>query len=131
LQLLAPVCPHITEEIYQTLYREYMKHPSIHVSPWPKTLKERIDEKAEHDGDLIVAVINAVRRDKAEKRLPLNTPIKRLTLYAHSEADVESLRRGEMDIAGTCKAEKLEILNMKGEGKPVEEHEEIRFKIEY
>jgi len=78
-----------------------------------------------------VAVINAVRRDKAEKRLPLNTPIKRLTLYAHSEADVESLRRGEMDIAGTCKAEKLEIVSRKGRGEPVEDYKEISFETEY
>jgi valyl-tRNA synthetase len=35
LQLLAPISPHITEEIYQFMYANKMKNKSIHLSPWP------------------------------------------------------------------------------------------------
>jgi len=131
IQLLAPVCPHITEEIYHALYREQMKYESIHVSPWPTPCKELIDEEAERDGDVVIAVINAVRRDKAEKRLPLNTPIKKLTIYASTAVNAESLKRGKQDLAGTCKTKILEILVGKDEGKPIEGYSDITFKTEY
>ncbi len=36
LQLLAPVVPHVTEEIYQTMYAEAKGCASLQVSPWPE-----------------------------------------------------------------------------------------------
>jgi len=131
LQLLAPICPHITEEIYYAIYQQQMKHKSIHLSCWPTPHKELIDEEAERRGDLLIAVINAVRRNKAERRISLNTPIKRLTIYAINKEYAESLLLGREDIVGTCKAESLEILPEKGKGEAIEKYEEIKFKAEY
>jgi valyl-tRNA synthetase len=131
LQLLAPICPHLTEEIYYVFYRQRMKHRSIHVSPWPTPRKEMINEKAERHGNLLIAMINAVRRDKAERRMPLNTLIKKLTIYAGNAENAESLHLGKEDLAGTCKAENIEILPERGKGKTVEGYEEITFKAEY
>ncbi len=48
-----------------------------------------VDEEAEKRGDLIIALISAVRREKAEKHLSLNTQIKKL----------DSLYRGQ----GSCR----------------------------
>ena len=45
LQLLAPISPHIAEEIYQIMYTDDKKHESIHVSPWSLPQKEIIDEE--------------------------------------------------------------------------------------
>jgi valyl-tRNA synthetase len=90
-----------------------------------------INEKAERHGNLLIAMINAVRRDKAEKRMPLNTLIKKLTIYAGNAENAESLHLGKEDLAGTCKAENIEILPERGKGKTVEGYEEITFKAEY
>ena len=54
----------------------------MQVSPWPKFNPELVDEEAEKDGDLITAIMSEIRRDKAEKKLPLNSPVKNLTIYA-------------------------------------------------
>ena len=83
LQLLAPVTPHMTEEIYQYMYKDGKGYQSIQVSQWPKYNPALVDEAAEKDGDLITAIMSEIRRDKAEKKMSLNAPIKNLTIYAN------------------------------------------------
>jgi valyl-tRNA synthetase len=130
LQLLAPISPHLTEEIYQTMYAEEKGCKSIHLCPWPTPDEKLMDEEAERRGDLIMAVITEVRREKAERRLPLNTRIKRLTIYAGEKDTAKMIAEGKEDIAGTCKVANVEVTQEKGEGKEVKPHS-IRFVTEY
>jgi len=131
LQLLAPVSPHITEEIYQAMYARDKKYRSIHVSLWPATEEEKIDEEAEKYGDLIMAVIGEIRKDKAESRRPLNAPIKAVTIYAGTKKSAHVLNQAREDIAGTCKTGKIEILPEKGEGREVQGYPSVRFVVSY
>ncbi len=131
LQLLAPISPHITEEIYQIMYADDKKHKSIHISPWPLPRKEKIDEKVESQGDLIIAIIGEIRREKAERKKPLNAPIKKLTIYTDNKETAQILDRAIEDIAGTCKIEKIEIPPARGKGKEVQGHPEVLFSTEY
>jgi valyl-tRNA synthetase len=111
LQLLAPVTPHLTEEIYQTMYAEHKRYKSLQASPWPEFQQSLVDEEAETRGDLIVMLISEIRREKAEKHLPLNAPVKKLTVYAGGNigtANVIQSARG--DITGTCKIVHIEVL---------------------
>ncbi len=131
LQLLAPITPHATEEIYQLMYKENMKHDSIHTSPWPVPEVDKIDEEAEKYGDLIIATIGEIRRDKAERRKSLNTPIKKLTIYAGSNESKHILNQAVEDINGTCKTEKIQILPQKQEGRKIQEYPNVQFTAEY
>jgi len=131
LQLLAPFIPHTTEEIYQTLYAEDKKHRSIHVSPWPVPDEKMMDEEAEKHGDLTIAVIEEIRRDKAEKRKPLNTIIKNVTIYAGTTESADILDAAQEDIMGTCKIEKIKIIAQKGKGKEIRDYPNVRFVAEY
>jgi len=127
LQLLAPIAPHTTEEIHQHLYATDKQHPSIHTTPWPTPDEATIDEEAEKYGDLAIAVIAEIRREKAEKNLPLNTPIKQLTIHAASKKGAHILNQTQEDIQGTCKIDKITILPTKGEGREVQEYSNIRY----
>ena len=132
LQLLAPVMPHITEEIYQTMYKDAIKSPSIHSTVWPSFDKSRISREAEEYGDLVMALISQIRREKSEKKMPLNTPIKLLTIFAEDQKNTLILNQAANDIAGTCKTEKIEIIAKKGkQGKPVEGYADINYIAEY
>jgi valyl-tRNA synthetase len=131
LQLLAPVSPHITEEIYQTMYAEEKKLRSIHVSPWPLAKKETFDETVEKQGDLIIAVISEVRKDKAERKKPLNTPIKNLVIYTTNDSKAQILNQAVEDIEGTCKTQKLEIVIKRKLGREVEGHPDVKFLASY
>jgi valyl-tRNA synthetase len=130
LQLLAPVIPHVTEEIYQALYAEAKGCASLQLSPWPER-QAWVDEVAEKRGDMIAALISAVRREKAEKHLSLNTQIKKLTVCAEDKEASDAIKSGSGDIVGACKVENLEVAVGKGVGREVAECPNIRFTAEY
>jgi len=123
--------PHVTEEVYQTMYTDDMAYRSIHVSHWPKPRKNLIEEEAEKYGDLVVAVIEEIRRDKAERRMSLNTPIKKLTIYAGTQKSAHVLNHAVQDIEGTCKTQKMTVLAQSGDGREVQEYSSVRFVAEY
>jgi valyl-tRNA synthetase len=130
LQLLAPVIPHLTEEIYQYMYIE-KGFASLQVSSWPKFNPSLVDEAAEKNGDLIIAVMSEVRRDKAERKLPLNSPIKNLTIYAGNADTANGILQGYTDIAATLKIENIKVLpKTQLEGRQVGQYE-VRIQIEY
>jgi valyl-tRNA synthetase len=133
IQLLAPISPHITEEIYQTTYAEDMDQKSIQLAPWPKPETEKIDEEVEKKGDLVMTVITEIRREKAEKRKPLNAQIKRVKIYAGNSRFASIISENKESIAGTCKISQFEILSEKGKGKgrQVQEYPEMSFISEY
>jgi valyl-tRNA synthetase len=110
LQLLAPVTPHLTEEIYQHMFKENKGFESLQVSPWPKFDAALVDEEAEKNGDLLVAIIGEVRHDKAEKKLPLNAPIKNMIIYAGNDENAKVILAAKGDICGTLKLENIQIL---------------------
>jgi valyl-tRNA synthetase len=131
LQLLAPVMPHITEEIYQTMYKDTIKSQSIHSTSWPPFDESQISEEAEKYGALVMALISQIRREKSENKMPLNTPIKLLTIYAEDQKNTLILNQAANDIAGTCKTEKIEIIAKKDKGKPVEGYDGVHYVAEY
>jgi valyl-tRNA synthetase len=131
LQLLAPVAPHVTEEIYQVLYAEEKGCRSVNLSPWPTVNEAFIDEATERNGDVVVAVIDEVRRDKSERHLPLNTQIKKLTICAGDKELAKAVMAGKEDIAGTCKVAYFEILLKKDGGREVKPCGKIWFTAEY
>jgi valyl-tRNA synthetase len=131
LQLLAPVTPHITEEIYQTLYVGEKGFSSIHLSSWPTINKKVISEEVEKQGDLIMAIITEIRREKAEKHLPLNAQVKKLTIYAVENDTVKIIDEGKEDIVGACKIADMEILAKQGEGREVKTFGNIHFTVEF
>jgi valyl-tRNA synthetase len=104
LQLLAPVTPHLTEEIYQAMFAKDKEYISLQTSAWPEFNTAVVDEEAEKQGDLIVAVISEVRREKAERQLPLNIEVKSVTIYSGNSENEQIIRAGEGDIVGTIKA---------------------------
>jgi valyl-tRNA synthetase len=130
LQLLAPIIPHLTEEIFQTTYAEQENLKSIHVSSWPVVDDKRVDEDAEKQGDLLMAIITEIRREKAERHLPLNAKIKKMTIYAGKTETAEMITQGREDIEGTCKIQEFTVLAEAGTGREVKPYE-VHLAAEY
>jgi valyl-tRNA synthetase len=86
-----------------------------------------VDEAVERRGDLIVELISDVRREKAEKRMSLNTPIKKLTVYAGDQSAAEAISQGESDIKGALKVENLVVLPEEGGGREVIQFATVHF----
>jgi len=130
LQLLAPFMPHVTEEIYQHLYKETKRFRSIQTSKWPQFNQTLINSEAEDAGDLISLVIAEMRKDKAEKKLSLNTPVKNVTVYASNSKNADMINTGKADLAATLKIENLQVLPEKNDGRTVNQTE-VTVKIIY
>ncbi|UCG36473.1 MAG: valine--tRNA ligase [Candidatus Bathyarchaeota archaeon] len=126
LQLFAPLAPHITEEIYQSMFFEDVKHRSIHLSQWPRVDEKSMDNESAQRGDLVVAVISQIRREKARKRMPLNSSIKRLVIHSGTKEYAEILSESSEDITGTCKIDDISISPSIGEGVPVDGYPKIK-----
>jgi valyl-tRNA synthetase len=130
IQLLAPISPHIAEELYQIMYADDKNLESIHVSLWPVLEEELIDEKAEKKGDLIVAVMGEIRRDKAENQKPLNSPIQKLTLHTEDKQKATILADAKEDFVGTLKVEQM-CIQPEGKGREVKGYTDVYFDAEY
>jgi len=131
LQLLAPVIPHLTEEIYQAIYAEDKGTKSLQISPWPTLNPELENETAEKNGDLIMAIMSGVRQDKAENKLPLNAPVKTLDIYTGNAETANIINSVKEDIAGTLKIADVRVQPEKqSDGKQISPYD-VYFQIEY
>lgn len=111
IQLLSPICPHITESIYQVLHKGRPPFRSLHVCPWPEPEKGLMDEEAERSGDSLMAVISCVRRIKSEKHLSQKAELKKLTVFAEPSVK-ETLRKNADMLSRTTRAELVEVLEL-------------------
>ena len=113
LQLLAPVAPHLTEEIYQHMFKDYKGYESLQVSPWPEFNAAIVDEEAEKNGDMIIATMTAFRNFKAENKQALNAQYSCLTINTGSAEYAKILKASFEDIRGTLKVNELIITPQK------------------
>ncbi|WP_321423635.1 class I tRNA ligase family protein, partial [uncultured Methanobacterium sp.] len=109
LRLLAPFTPHFTEEIHyylegygssgeegSELKSNDLKYQtkgfkSIHQEKWPEVVEELLDPAADELGQLGAEVIGELRRFKASKKMPLNTPLKSATIHTNSQTIYKQL----------------------------------------
>ncbi len=131
---MAPFTPHFTEEIHYYLegygsdegvlnqdngekldkiINENVFR-SIHQERWPEVVEDLVDPEADKTGQLGAEVIGELRRFKASRKMPLNTPLKGTTIYSSSPEKYKQLLTLQDDIKGTMRIEDL----MVSEGKP-------------
>ena len=75
IKLFAPIMPHITEEIYQKIFKKYEKEKSLHLTEWPKPDKKLSNKKIEKLGDEAIEIIVSVRKFKTLNQKSLKVPI--------------------------------------------------------
>jgi len=125
IKLMAPIMPHIIEEIWRTMYDP---NASIHLSAWPMYDEAIIDEEAEKTGDIVIAAISDIRREKNRMGVSLNASMKSVKLFASGD-EAEALRLGSTDIKDTLKIESLEIFAGSGGDMNLEDYPEIGFTV--
>jgi valyl-tRNA synthetase len=94
--MLAPVCPHITEEIYQTLFYRELTY-SIHSLSWPIPDTIPLNHNAHAEGELLVEALSKIRRLKAQLKIPLSKQVAAVTLKAPMKT-IETLKQQLQDL---------------------------------
>ncbi|MFH1054890.1 MAG: valine--tRNA ligase [Candidatus Altiarchaeota archaeon] len=105
VKMMAPIMPHITEEIYQTHYRGKEKIKSVHNTLWPQEFKEHAD--AERKGDLLVEVLGRIRKLKSDMKISLAKEVEKAVIKGKQE-DLAALKTLENDLKGTGKVKNIE-----------------------
>jgi valyl-tRNA synthetase len=118
LKVIAPITPHVTEEIYQHYFRRTEGRKSIHVSEWPKFDASLTDRKAEKAGDVAIDIIAAIRKYKSTNSMPMNQPLRYVTIGSNAVRPVlrdvqKTMKIGSVKIGRpkekTIETEKLKI----------------------
>ncbi|MFV9676262.1 MAG: valine--tRNA ligase [Methanosarcinales archaeon] len=108
LKMMAPIMPHITEEIYHVYFAEKENCKSIHISKWPELVGSMIDETVEETGDKAEDVISAVRKYKTLNKKALNAQISRVLINCDKETEVQ-LESTCADLKATLHADVIEF----------------------
>ncbi len=85
LKLFAPLLPHICEAVFQEYFAKTQGEESVHLSPWPEYDERFIDETAQKYGDIVVEIVNLVRKAKSERSLSLNAPVNVIVISCSDE----------------------------------------------
>ena len=104
LKGLAPILPHITEEIFSVLM-EHRESKSVHDGGWPvETFR---DEDAVAAGDAALKAISAMRKWKQDNQMGLGTQLNALVIAC---PDPDLLAKVSAEIAGTSRTDKIDFL---------------------
>ena len=96
-QMIAPITPYISEEIYQNLTGE----ESVHLSSFPKYDEKLIDEKLEEKMDLVRDLISIGRNVREEVKIKVRQPISEIILdknYKKIISNLEDLIKEELNV---------------------------------
>lgn len=73
VRMLAPICPHIAEEIYQSIFRGREGFLSVHSAPYP--VLENVPEVDGKAGGIVVNAIAELRTKKVEAKIALSAEV--------------------------------------------------------
>jgi valyl-tRNA synthetase len=113
LKLLAPVLPHIAEELYGRLFPG---RGSLHTARWPERDAAPHDPAAEAAGEAILAITGAVRRFKTAHGRSLGAPLAGLTVACADPGLRAELGRAAVDLRSVSRAERLAWADAPGAG---------------
>ncbi|MCF7799900.1 valine--tRNA ligase [Candidatus Babeliales bacterium] len=125
LKLFAPILPHITETIYQQLYKDKEKAVSLHIITFNKNLYNYSFEKEANLINKVIELIILCRKVKTENKLSLKAEIENLNIYSEKNEILEQLKQEETLILGITKAKNLNFLNKKLQDNNLEKIGEI------
>lgn len=105
IKMIAPIFPHIAEEVYQDIFKQFEDVNSVHLANWPKPIMS--DKDAEATGEVLKDVVAAVRSWKSSKKMPLNAEIPLLEFVGPKAS---MLKNAIDDISETTKAIEISIV---------------------
>jgi valyl-tRNA synthetase len=104
LQLYAPYLPHVTETLYQDLYRKHEDIASLHQNRYQNIqIQYSFENEADTMGS-VIAIATQVRKLKSEHQLSLKTPISTMHVFARNSELCDALAEQDQLIRGVTQA---------------------------
>jgi valyl-tRNA synthetase len=112
LRTLSPFIPFATEEIYQTFFRGEKCAKSIHLCGWPEANNKLADKDKLELGKIIIEIVGAIRKYKAERGLSMKAEIAELVIGCNEKITKE-LKRMKNDIIAVGSVKKIKFIGGK------------------
>lgn len=110
LQMYAPYLPHVTETLYQTVYRYTAGITSIHQTRFATVQLPHRYEHTKHIANCIIAIVSQIRKLKTERQLSLKTALNNLTIYIPTQEHSDALKPYNQMIKGVTQALEISYL---------------------
>ena len=107
LQMFAPFIPHITETLYQLLFKQAEGVASIHISTFDGARFDYNFPAASTTVQTLLLIVAAVRKLKSESQRSLKADLQTLTIYTNNKELVTALQPLEPLITGITRAAEL------------------------
>jgi len=107
VKLLAPFCPHITEEIYQAMDGRLI---TLHMSDWPEADGSLIDEDVEASMALMQELVEEIAKERQKKNVKLRWPLQRILVRGSDPATLDLIRPMEEVLLSQSDVKEIEYL---------------------
>ncbi|HSW73946.1 MAG TPA: class I tRNA ligase family protein, partial [Candidatus Limnocylindria bacterium] len=104
LQMYAPYLPHLTETIYQQVYKKTNAAASVHQTRFAAVQLPREFAVSAGNMEALLQVIAQVRRLKTEQQLSLKTPLQTLLVTGDNQAVLETIKLYDQLLRGIAQA---------------------------
>ncbi|MBT3455658.1 valine--tRNA ligase [bacterium] len=111
LQMYAPYLPHVTEELYQIVYKDSVGVDSVHQTTFEGVQIKHKFEQSFNAMKNILYAIGRVRKIKTEQQLSLKTELEELTICSEEKNVISDIQNEEALVKGITKAKKITYKN--------------------
>lgn len=108
LQMFAPFIPHITETLYQMLFKATERTDSLHLTAFDNDRFDYTFEASRSTVQTLLALVASVRKLKSENQRSLKTDLHKLIIHTNDETLKAAFKPLEPLITGITKAATLE-----------------------
>lgn len=93
LKLLAPICPFITEAVYQNMKEVFkLEKESIHLFEWPQCDEKQIDAELETDMGIVQNLVQAALSVREKIQLNVRWPLKSIYIVSKKDCAVKACK---------------------------------------
>ncbi len=87
--MLAPVCPHITEQVYRAMDGS---KDTVHMLDWPTADLTKLDERLETSMNTVKEIVEIVTRERQTRGVKLRWPLKRMIVLPETADSMEAVK---------------------------------------
>lgn len=106
-KLLAPITPHISESMYQSLDATLL---SVHMCDWPQCDESLIDTKLERRMSVVQGIVELVSKARQKIGLKLRWPIKKIVVRSQDDETAKTLETLREILMEQTNSKEIEVL---------------------
>ena len=115
--LIAPICPFISEEIYQNLVvrRNKSNFNSVHLADWPKSNHNLIDQSLSDRTNLAIKISSLGRSARSNANIKVRQPLKEIIVELSDKSETLLLPKINDQLIEELNVKKISIVDSESE----------------